>query len=88
MLGTPSLPEATDVRFDDDSMWVSLSDGRTLGVPLVWYPRLLKGTAEARLDFFISPSGIHWDALDEDVSIEGMLFGWRERTVDTRQAAE
>lgn len=87
MPGTPSLPEATDVRFDDDSMWVSLSDGRTLGVPLVWYPRLSNGTPEDRQDFFISPSGIHWEALDEDVSIEGMLFGWREVTADSRQAA-
>ncbi|WP_254447670.1 DUF2442 domain-containing protein [Sphingomonas sp. ID1715] len=68
-------------------MWVSLSDGRTLGVPLVWYPRLLNGTSEARQDFFISPSGIHWEALDEDVSIEGLLFGWREQLSGSRQAA-
>ena len=87
MLGTHSLPEATDVRFDDDSMWVSLSDGRTLGVPLVWYPRLLNGAPKERQDFFISPSGIHWETLDEDVSIEGMLFGWRDRTSESRQAA-
>lgn len=87
MLGTPSLPEATEVRFDADSMWVSLNDGRTLGVPLAWYPRLLDGTREAREDFFISPSGIHWDTLDEDVSIEGMLFGWRDATGAERKAA-
>jgi len=87
MRGTNSLPEATDVRFDDDSMWVTLSDGRTLGVPLVWYPRLLNGTADAREDFFISPSGIHWESLDEDVSIEGMLFGWRENVAEPRKAA-
>ncbi len=87
MRGTASLPKATDVRFDDDSMWVTLSDGRTLGVPLVWYPRLLNGSLEAREDFFISPSGIHWESLDEDVSIEGMLFGWREIVADSRKAA-
>jgi hypothetical protein len=87
MRGIPSLPEATDVRFDDDSMWVTLSDGRTLGVPLVWYPRLLNGSSEAREDFFISPSGIHWETLDEDVSVEGMLFGWREVVVESRKAA-
>lgn len=87
MRGTASLPKATEVRFDDDSMWVTLSDGRTLGVPLVWYPRLLNGSSEAREDFFISPSGIHWESLDEDVSIEGMLFGWREITADSRKAA-
>lgn len=87
MRGPTSLPEATDVRFDDDSMWVSLSDGRTLGVPLVWYPRLLNGSPSAREDFFISPSGIHWDGLDEDVSIEGMLYGWREVVAESRKAA-
>lgn len=87
MRGMNSLPEATNVRFDDDSMWVTLSDGRTLGVPLVWYPRLLAGSREMREDFFISPSGIHWDALDEDISIEGMLFGWREVDAAPRRAA-
>lgn len=87
MRGTPSLPAATDVRFDDDSMWVTLSDGRTLGVPLVWYPRLLNGSPQAREDFFISPSGIHWELLDEDVSVEGMLFGWREVVAGSRKAA-
>jgi hypothetical protein len=87
MRGTASLPKATDVRFDDDSMWVMLSDGRTLGVPLVWYPRLLNGSSKEREDFFISPSGIHWESLDEDVSIEGMLFGWREIVADSRKAA-
>ena len=87
MLGMPSLPEATDVRFDDDSMWVTLNDGRTLGVPLVWYPRLLNGSPQAREDFFISPSGIHWELLDEDVSVEGMLFGWREVVAGSRKAA-
>ena len=87
MRGTPSLPAATDVRFDDDSMWVTLSDGRTLGVPLVWYPRLLNGSPQAREDFFISPSGIHWELLDEDVSVEGMLFGWREVVAGSRTAA-
>ena len=87
MRGPSSLPEATDVRFDDDSMWVSLSDGRILGVPLVWYPRLLNGSSAARADFFISPSGIHWEDLDEDVSIEGLLFGWREVVAESRKAA-
>jgi len=87
MLGTPSLPEATDVRFDDDAMWVSLSDGRTLGVPLVWYPRLLNAPLELRADFFVSPSGIHWDALDEDVSVEGILLGRRDAMAEPRKAA-
>ena len=87
MLGITSLPEATKVEFDEDSMWVSLSDGRIVGVPLVWYPRLLSGSMDARHDFFISPSGIHWDGLDEDVSIEGILFGRREVTAEVLKAA-
>ncbi|MBE0506659.1 MAG: DUF2442 domain-containing protein [Marinospirillum sp.] len=63
------------IRFDDSSFWVELSDGRMLGVPLAWFPRLLSATPEQRLDFELSPCGIHWDALDEDISIEGLLAG-------------
>ncbi|MBA4761100.1 DUF2442 domain-containing protein [Sphingomonas sp.] len=73
MHGTPFSPEPTHVEFDEDSMWVTLEDGRTIGVPLAWFPRLLKGSAEARQDFFLSPSGIHWDTLDEDIAIAGLL---------------
>ena len=54
-------PEPTAVRFDDAQMWVELEDGRTLGIPLVWFPRLLHGTVKQREDFFLSPDGIHWD---------------------------
>ncbi|HEV7661765.1 MAG TPA: DUF2442 domain-containing protein [Allosphingosinicella sp.] len=50
---------ATDVRFDDAQMWVELDDGRTLGIPLAWYPRLLHGSPEARAQVSISPSGLH-----------------------------
>lgn len=59
------------LRFDDDSMWVELSDGRVLGVPLVWFPRLLHATRAQRLAYEISRKGLHWDELDEDISIEG-----------------
>ena len=75
MRGTAILPEVTGVSFDDDAMWVALTDGRTVGVPLAWYPRLLAGSSEARADCFISPSGIHWDTLDEDISIASILVG-------------
>lgn len=61
------------VRFDDDSMWVSLEDGRTIGVPLAWFPRLLHATAQAREQFFLSPSGIHWDEIDEDIAVATLL---------------
>jgi hypothetical protein len=65
----------TRVRFDSDSFWVELSDGRTLGVPLAWFPRLLHGTCEQREQVRLSSRGLHWDALDEDISIEGLLAG-------------
>ena len=50
---------ATEVRFDDDSFWVTLDDGRTLGVPLAWFPRLLNATSHERLRYEISPGGLH-----------------------------
>ena len=78
---------AMAVRFDADSMWVDLDDGRTLGVPLVWFPRLLNGTAAQRENYFISPSGLHWDDLDEDISIAGLLAGRGDQTRPPSQAA-
>lgn len=73
-------PRATIVRFDDAKMWVDLKDDRTLGIPLVWFPRLLHASAEQREDFFLSPAGIHWDELDEDISIAGLLAGRGDMT--------
>ena len=78
---------ATSVRFDDYSMWVDLEDGRTLGVPLAWFPRLLHGTPKQRAEVTISPSGLHWEALDEDISIAGLLAGRGDQTVARRSAA-
>jgi hypothetical protein len=66
---------ARAVRFDDDSLWVDLDDGRVVGVPLAWFPRLLTATPEQRASFELSARGIHWDALDEDISIDGLLAG-------------
>jgi len=68
------------VRFDDHSMWVDLDDGRTLGVPLAWFPRLLHGSPDERSQVVISPSGLHWESLDEDISIEGLLAGRGDTT--------
>jgi hypothetical protein len=68
------------VRVDDDCLWVELTDGRTLSVPLVWFPRLLQATPEQRAQFELSPRGIHWDGLDEDISIEGLLAGKGDAT--------
>ena len=66
---------AKSVRFDNDNMWVDLQDGRTLSVPLAWFPRLLHAKASERLKFEISPKGLHWESLDEDISIAGLLAG-------------
>jgi hypothetical protein len=68
-------------------MWVELDDGRTLGVPLAWFPRLLHGSPEARTQVQISPSGLHWEELDEDISIAGLLAGRGDQTVTSAKAA-
>lgn len=65
------------VNFTEDSLVVSLKDGRTISVPLAWYPRLLAGSVSARENWKISGGGygIHWPDLDEDLSTEGLLRG-------------
>ncbi len=75
------------LRFDENSMWVELSDGRTVGVPLAWFPRLLHASPEQREDYELSPRGMHWDALDEDISVEGILAGRGDQTKARRTAA-
>jgi hypothetical protein len=71
---------ATRVRFDADSMWVDLNDGRTIGVPLAWFPRLLRGSVEEREQVRITSRGLHWEVLDEDISVAGLLSGFGDRT--------
>ena len=78
---------ATEIRFDDHVMWVELSDGRTLGVPLAWFPRLLNADPTDRENVEISPFGLHWDALDEDISIAGLLAGRGDHTLDRKRVA-
>lgn len=80
-------PEPTAVRFDEDSFWVDLDDGRTLGVPLAWFPRLLHGTPAQRAAVELSAGGLHWDELDEDISIAGLLAGRGDVTRAGRRAA-
>lgn len=79
--------KATAVRFDEATMWVDLDDGRTLGVPLVWFPRLLDGTPEQRSAVDIGTVGLHWDELDEDISVAGLLAGRGDQTVRQPRAA-
>jgi Protein of unknown function (DUF2442) len=78
---------ATAVHFDDDSMWVNLADGRVLAVPLAWFPRLVHATPEQRAAVEISRNGLHWDALDEDISIPGLLAGVGDMSRRLPQAA-
>ena len=82
-----TLNRATAVRFDEDSFWVELEDGRVLGIPLLWYPRLLRSSPEARAKVSISPGGLHWDELDEDISIAGLLAGRADITKRRKEAA-
>ena len=78
---------ARAVRFDDNSMWVDLSDGRILAVLLAWFPRLMHASPDQRLKFEISQSGLHWDELDEDISIAGLLSGVGDLTRPQQHAA-
>ena len=71
------IQTATNVQVNDDSVCVDLSDGRTISVPVAWYPRLSHGTSEERGHWRLigNGGGIHWPDLDEDVSVENLLAG-------------
>ncbi len=75
-------PLALKVKFDADTMWVSLADGRTIGIPLAFFPRLLDAEPVQRSKYSISGggTGLHWDELDEDISVEHLLLGYGDRT--------
>jgi hypothetical protein len=83
MNGTPSavvtltLPRIISVTVTDDTVSVDLEDGRTIAVPIGWYPRLAHGTSAERASVQISGAGygLHWPDLDEDIGIEGLLVG-------------
>ena len=64
---------AHNVSFDDDTMWVGLEDGRTLRVPLAWFPRLMKASHAQRAEVEISTFGLHWAEIDEDISVPALL---------------
>ncbi len=84
-MNTP--PRRTGVRSDEDSFWVDLEDDRVIGVPLAWFPRLMHASPERLAEVELSPSGLHWDALDEDISIAGLLASLRDRTRSAPRAA-
>ncbi len=74
-------PRAASVALTDDSLVVDLVDGRTISIPIAWYPRLAHGTPEVTAEFILIGDGIgiHWPQLDEDISIEGILAGLPSR---------
>jgi hypothetical protein len=98
MNGILSVTRVVSVSVTDDTLSVDLEDGRTIAVPIGWYPRLAHGTPEERSHFQISGAGygIHWPDLDEDIGIEGLLLGKRstespesfERWLRRRQSAQ
>jgi hypothetical protein len=75
-------PQARIIRFSSDMMWVDLADGRQPGVPLAYFPRLLHASPAQREKYTISGggTGLHWDDLDEDISVAGLLLGIGDRT--------
>jgi len=72
-----TVPYALDVSVSDDTLSVELSDGRTISVPIEWFPRLVHGSEEERNNWRLigRGEGIHWSDLDEDISVEGLLAG-------------
>ena len=77
------------MSFDTSTMWVDFVDGRKLGVPLAYFPRLLNATPAQREHYEISGggSGLHWDKIDEDISVENLLLGIGDRTGSHLMAA-
>ena len=71
---------AMSVSFDRENMWIELTDGRTLGVPLAWFPRLLNATPAQRERVAVSRVGLRWEEIDEDISVAGLLAGLEDFT--------
>ena len=71
------VPDVGEVSMSDDTLTAELSDGRTIAVPLDWYPRLVNATRQERSNWRIigGGEGVHWPDLDEDISVEGLLAG-------------
>jgi hypothetical protein len=71
------VPKAENVKVTKDTLNVDLSDGRTISVPLEWFPRLVYATPEERSNWRLigRGHGIHWEDIDEDISVEGLLTG-------------
>jgi Protein of unknown function (DUF2442) len=78
-------PLAIDVAVSADTLSVLLDDGRTISVPLSWYPRLAEGTASERSSWELNGAGrgIHWPELDEDISVQALLDGHRSNETES-----
>jgi len=77
MIELLTIPLIQKVTITDEALSVDLSDGRTISVPLAWYPRLLNGSILERNDYRLiaDGSGIHWHQLDEDISLKNLILG-------------
>lgn len=75
--GNGDRPIAQSVEINDEELTVRLADGRSISVPLVWFPRLLNAATEARQNWMLlgDGEGIHWPEIDEDLSVAGLLAG-------------
>ena len=77
----PTTALAKSVDFDEEMMHVTLTDGRRISAPIIWFPLLVKATPDQRSKYEIGGGGasLHWPALDEDLSVAGLLAGadWR-----------
>ncbi len=72
--------QASTIWFDEANMWIALTDGRQLSVPLAYFPRLLRATPAQREQLELSGggTGIHWEEIDEDISVQGLLLGHKD----------
>ncbi|WP_027269051.1 DUF2442 domain-containing protein [Leptolyngbya sp. PCC 6406] len=77
MVDLKDIPTIQSVEITDDTLSVDLVDGRTIAVPIAWYPRLLQGSAKERQDWRLigHGAGIHWNQLDEDISVKNLILG-------------
>ena len=75
-------PVTKKVSFDPDNMWVELADGRKLGIPLAYFPRLLNAKVKQRKNYVLSGggTGLHWEEIDEDICVQALMQGIGDRT--------
>ena len=83
---TLALARVVEITTTDDTLIVDLEDGRSVAVPIGWYPRLAHGTPTERANFQVSGAGygIYWPDLDEDVGVEGLLLG--KKSLESRES--